>query len=142
MKPYVHTVQYYETDRMGIVHHSNYVRWMEEARVDFLARIGFPFGGLEERGFFSPVTSVSCEYKRPCTFGDEVLIRVSVGSFNGAVVKFLYEMEAPGGALLCRASSEHVFTDRSGRVLRLRRSIPDFAAALDGLLAGSSASGG
>lgn len=35
MEPYLHKVQYYETDKMGIVHHSNYIRWMEEARVDF-----------------------------------------------------------------------------------------------------------
>ena len=40
MEPYVHKVQYYETDKMGIVHHSNYIRWMEEARIDFLDSVG------------------------------------------------------------------------------------------------------
>ena len=39
MNLYQHKVQYYETDKMGIVHHSNYVRWMEEARIDFLTNI-------------------------------------------------------------------------------------------------------
>ena len=43
MKPYCHRVQYYETDMMGLVHHSNYIRWMEEARVDFLDQLGFPY---------------------------------------------------------------------------------------------------
>ena len=33
MEPYLHKVQYYETDKMGIAHHSNYIRWMEEARL-------------------------------------------------------------------------------------------------------------
>ena len=41
MEPYQHTVQYYETDKMGIVHHSNYIRWMEEARVAYLAQLGW-----------------------------------------------------------------------------------------------------
>ena len=42
MEEYTHSVQYYETDKMGIVHHSNHVRWMEEARVDYLKQLGFP----------------------------------------------------------------------------------------------------
>ena len=52
---YVHTVQYYETDKMGITHHSNYIRWMEEARVDFLSQIGWEFAKLEAMGIVSPV---------------------------------------------------------------------------------------
>ena len=47
MRPYLHTVQYYETDRMGITHHSNYIRWMEEARVDLLSQLGWPLEKLE-----------------------------------------------------------------------------------------------
>ena len=62
-KGYNHTVQYYETDKMGITHHSNYIRWMEEARVDFLKQIGWDYDKLEEIGVISPVTEVSCKYK-------------------------------------------------------------------------------
>lgn len=51
-----HEVQYYETDRMGITHHSNYVRWMEEARTFFLREIGWPYEKIEEEGIISPVT--------------------------------------------------------------------------------------
>ena len=47
MKPYTHKVNYYETDKMGITHHSNYIRWMEEARIDFLESIGFGYDKLE-----------------------------------------------------------------------------------------------
>ena len=115
---------------------------MEEARVDFLARIGFPYDRMEADGVMSPVTSVSCEYKRPCTFGDEIAVRVSVGSFDGAVVKFLYEMTAADGSLVCRASSEHVFLGRSGRILRLRKAMPEFAAALEACLADPAGSEG
>ena len=55
MTPYQHTVQYYETDQMQISHHSNYIRWMEEARVAFLACIGFPYEKIEASGLISPV---------------------------------------------------------------------------------------
>lgn len=59
MTAYHHLVQYYETDRMGITHHSNYIRWMEEARVHFLAEIGWPYDKLEEAGIISPVNCSS-----------------------------------------------------------------------------------
>ena len=73
--------------------------------------------------------------KRTTTFGDLVSVRVSVGAFDGAVVKFLYEMTDAAGALVFRGSSEHVFLGPGRRVLRLRRSMPEFAAALDACLA-------
>ena len=48
VEKYKHTVRYYETDKMGITHHSNYVRWMEEARIDFLSQIGWDYDTQEE----------------------------------------------------------------------------------------------
>ena len=59
---YQRPVQYYETDRMQIVHHSNYIRWMEEARIDFLRQIGWDYAKLESIGIISPVTAVNCKY--------------------------------------------------------------------------------
>ena len=70
MEPYKHYVQYYETDKMGITHHANYIRWMEEARVNFLEQIGWPFAKLEASGFASPVLKLDCKYIRPTTFSD------------------------------------------------------------------------
>ena len=61
MSLYQHEVQYYETDRMGITHHSNYIRWMEEARVTFLKEIGWDYAKLEEMGIISPVIDVQCQ---------------------------------------------------------------------------------
>ena len=55
----------YETDKMGVVHHSNYIRWMEEGRTAFLEDIGLPYQVMEEAGILSPVTGVAVEYKRP-----------------------------------------------------------------------------
>ena len=133
MSVYSHRVQYYETDRMGIVHHSNYVRWMEEARVDFLSRIGFPYDAMEARGVISPVRAVRCQYKKSCTFGDTVAIGVSVKDYNGVVLTVAYDMRNEAGDLLCSAESEHVFLNREGRILRVARDLPDFHAALEAL---------
>ena len=133
MSVYSHRVQYYETDRMGIVHHSNYVRWMEEARVDFLARIGFPYDVMEARGVISPVRAVRCQYKKSCTFGDTVAIEVSVKDYNGVVLTVAYDMRNEAGDLLCAAESEHVFLNREGRILRVARDLPDFHASLEAL---------
>lgn len=70
MQKYRHIVQYYETDKMGITHHSNYIRWMEEARIDFLRQIGWDYAKLESIGIISPVIAVNCKYKKSTTFED------------------------------------------------------------------------
>lgn len=114
-KGYNHTVQYYETDKMGITHHSNYIRWMEEARVDFLKQIGWDYDKLEEIGVISPVTEVSCKYKNTTTFADEIRIVVSVMECKGVRLKLLYEMEKADGTCVCEAHSEHCFVDTDGR---------------------------
>ena len=64
MEAYRHTVKYYETDRMGFTHHSNYVRWMEEARIDFMDRLGFSYRKMEEEGVVSPVRAGGDHFPR------------------------------------------------------------------------------
>ena len=136
MKPYVRKVQYYETDMMGIAHHANYIRWMEEARIDFMDQIGFPYAKMEAEGVLSPVRSVSCQYRRPCTFGDAVHIDVAVASFNSVVLTLRYDItKEDGGELLCQATSEHVFMRRGGGILRMKRDMPEFCAVLEGMCA-------
>ena len=127
---YRHKVQYYETDKMGITHHSNYIRWMEEARVDFLARIGWDYAKLEELGIASPVMSVECKYRRPTTFDDEVYISLSVAELRPARMTIAYEMRGADGELVCTAESGHCFLTKDGGIVRLDREYPAFYAAL------------
>ena len=131
MSVYLHRVQYYETDRMGVVHHSNYIRWMEEARIDFMDRLGFPYAEMEQKGVVSPVKAVSCEYRHPCTFGDEISISVRADSFNGVVMVIVYEMKNREGETVCEARSEHVFLDREGHFVRIKRKMPEFCEAIE-----------
>ncbi|MBQ7708123.1 MAG: acyl-CoA thioesterase [Lachnospiraceae bacterium] len=134
MKDYKHTVQYYETDKMGIVHHSNYIRWMEEARVDFLSQIGWDFAKLESLGIASPVTALDCKYKTSCTFADEVFINVKIEEFKGVRLKLYYEMKNSEGRVLCEAHSEHCFLNLEGKLLRLQKDFPEFYDTLMGLM--------
>ena len=129
-KGYNHTVQYYETDKMGITHHSNYIRWMEEARVDFLKQIGWDYDKLEEIGVISPVTEVSCKYKNTTTFADEIWIVVSVEECKGVRLKLLYEMKKADGTCVCVAHSEHCFVDTDGRPINLKKKYPEFYEAI------------
>ena len=130
MKIYQHTIHYYETDKMGIVHHSNYVRWMEEARVDFLAQIGWDFVKLEANGVISPVIAVACEYKNSSRFADVISIVVAIEECGGVRLKLKYTMTNAQGVLICEARSEHCFMTPQGKLLRLKKDLPGFYQAL------------
>ena len=130
MEAYKHLVQYYETDKMGITHHSNYIRWMEEARVDFLEKAGWPFARLEKQGFASPVIQVTCKYIRPTTFSDVIAIRTFVSSFDGIRMIFGYEMSKEDGTVVCVGESSHCFVDRKGKPIRADHACPEFCEAM------------
>ncbi|MDE7477293.1 MAG: acyl-CoA thioesterase [Lachnospiraceae bacterium] len=126
IKPYIHHAKYYETDQMGIVHHSNYIRWMEEARMDVMNQFGISYRNMEEIGVISPVVSVSCQYKSMVHFDDTVIIQVKVAKYNGVRLDFEYEMtDSSTGELRTKGTSTHCFLDREGRVISLKRDYPE-----------------
>lgn len=135
MTTYLHKVQYYETDKMGITHHSNYIRFMEEARMALLAELGFPMTRLEAEGFVSPVVSVNCEYRHTSTYGDELAITVLPSAYTGARLSLAYTMRNTAtGTIVATASSSHCFLGQSGRPVSLKKALPAFDAALRALL--------
>ncbi len=134
MKEYIHKVQYYETDKMGITHHSNYIRWMEEARVAFMADIGYDYAVLEEMGIVSPVMSVSCDYKRPTTFRDDISINVTVKEYKGVKLHLEYEMKNESEEIVCRAASSHAFLNRDGRPINMKKEYPELDSVMRDLV--------
>jgi len=124
MHKYTHKVCYYETDRMGITHHSNYIRWMEEARVSYLDEMGCGLAELEKMGIVSPVTKVECAYKATTTFPEEIDIEVNVAEFKGVVLKLVYTMRNASGKIVNEARSEHCFLNEKGNFVRLHREVP------------------
>ena len=132
---YLRKVQYHETDKMGITHHSNYVKWMEEARVDYLDNIGLPYSTMESLGIASPLTEITVKYKSPTTFGDSVQIDVSMREYDGVKLTVNYVMtNAQSGVTVAEAASKHCFL-HNGRVISLKRSFPDIHERLSRQLA-------
>lgn len=132
IKPYIHKIQYYETDKMGVTHHSNYLRFMEEARVDYLEQIGYGYLRMEREGLVSPVVSVSIDYKKPTVFGDELTIAVHVRETTAVKLTIEYTMTC-SGETVCSASSVHCFVDPNGRPISLKRTKPELYALLSSL---------
>ena len=131
MSKYVHKVNYYETDKMGITHHSNYIRFMEEARMDFLSEIGYPMTRLENEGITSPVVSVNCEYKHTTTYSDEIEIEVVLEKYTGVKLFLSYTMKNPNtNEIVAVATSTHCFIDENGRPIAVKKRAPEFDAVL------------
>ena len=124
--PYSRHAYYYETDKMGIVHHSNYVRILEEARVDLLNKLDMPFTEIEARGLMIPVLSVSLEYKFPLRFDDEFEVRCRAEEFNGCKFTISYEVfDLTSGKVSLTAQTRHCFTDENLMPVRLKKKQPD-----------------
>lgn len=134
MNAYQHTVQYYETDRMGVTHHSNYIRWMEEARVDFLNQIGWGYDKFEQEGVISPVIAVDGKFKVSTTFADVVSITVCVEEFKGVRLKLFYEMKNAEGKVVFDGHSEHCFLNAKGAPVRMSKMYPEFCELLKGYM--------
>lgn len=130
MEPYRHIVHYYETDKMGITHHSNYVRWMEEARVDWLKRIGWDYARLEENGIASPVMEVSVKYMKSSTFSDEISIQVEIIELKMTKMRVRYKMTKQDGSPVAEATSLHAFMTKEGRPMILKKEFPEFFECL------------
>ena len=131
---YIHTVQYYETDKMGITHHSNYIRWMEEARVDFLSQIGWEFAKLEAMGIVSPVLGVTCDYKLATKFSEKVSINVSVREFKGVKLFLDYKMTNEEGKIVSVGTTSHAFLNTDGKPIRMKQEFPELYETLCGLV--------
>ena len=129
MNVYTHKVNYYETDKMGITHHSNYIRFMEEARVDFLSQIGFPFDKIEEEGIISPVIRVEYSYRKTTTFADVISIKVEVDKLSPVKLCLQYELTC-NGEVCGIGKSEHCFLNQEGRPVIVEKEKPEFFNAL------------
>lgn len=125
IQPYERKVQYYETDQMAIVHHSNYIRWFEEARIDFLEQIGLPYEVMEEKGILNPVLSMNCTYKSAVKFGDNVQVHLKMTYFSGIKFRISYTVTGIENEILhATGESEHCFVNKQMVPLRMKKEFP------------------
>lgn len=132
METYKHKVQYYETDKMQFTHHSNYIRFMEEARVDFLNKIGWGYDKMEQEGIIFPVVSVNCDYKKSTSFEDIIHISISILDLSAVKLTVGYTMTV-SGQVVCTASSVHCFLNQSGRPISIKKQFPEFYSLLESI---------
>lgn len=124
--PYERKVYYYETDKMGIMHHSNYIRIFEETRVSFLNQAGMPFENIEAAGVLMPVLSVECRYKRPLRFDEPFAVYPKITKFNGTTLFLSYRIVSRlTGELCAEGSSSHCFTDTELKPVRTKLKFPE-----------------
>lgn len=115
--------RYAETDQMGVVHHANYLIWMEVARVDFCREAGFRYRDLEnDHGILLAVTEAGCRYLSPARYDDEIEIVTELTRANHRAVTFQYEMRSvptPGdgekGRRIATGETSHMFLNRDLR---------------------------
>ncbi|PWJ50517.1 acyl-CoA thioesterase [Faecalicatena contorta] len=127
IKPYVRKTHYYETDQMAIIHHANYIHWMEEARVDFMEQMGFSYERAVSTGIDFALLGISCEYKSMVRFGDTVNIQVSISALSAAKMTVQYEItDAATGKLRTVGESSHCYFDANKkRPVSLKKVLPE-----------------
>jgi acyl-CoA thioester hydrolase len=119
-------VRYYETDGQGFVHHANYFKYFELARVELLKSLGHNYAELEKQGIILVVSKIGCRFMRPSRFGDTLRIHVRTTRARGARIDHEYQVFR-GNELLAEAESTIACIDRNGHLQRL----PDYLRADD-----------
>jgi len=111
-------VRYHETDGQGHVHHANYFHYFELGRTEMLRAAGHEYAEMERQGLFLVVAGISCQYLRPCEFGETLTLRIRVTQATGARVLHEYEL-LRDGERLATGRSTVACVDGEGRVRRL-----------------------
>lgn len=128
-------INYYETDKMGVVHHSNYIRFMEEARCSWLESIEMPFATLEENGITIPVLGVNCSYKYHVTFADTIIIKPFIKEYSGVRMTVGYDVkDKKTGKTILVGETKHCFTDKNLKPINLKKYNSEFSNKFENLL--------
>lgn len=129
---YIRRVNYYETDAMQIVHHSNYIRFLEEARISFMDKIGLPYKKIEEEGILIPVIGINCTYKNPAKFDDVLEIKVKIKEYTGVKLIMEYEIiKSNTQEIIFIGETKHCFTNNEMKPISLKRLEPDMHKILE-----------
>lgn len=115
-------VRYYETDGQGVVHHSNYLRYMELARIEMLNAVGYSYAKIEESGVLLVVAKATVNYKYPARYGDTLRIQIRTERAYGARIDHTYVIKV-GERIIAEAETTIASIDREGRVVRIPREL-------------------
>jgi len=118
--------RYAETDKGGVIHHSVYPVWFEAARTALSRAVGLPYSEWERQGILLMVSELTCRYRRPARYDNEVTVWVRVVDVASRRVVFAYRVESADGDLLAEGESRHLAVERAtGRPMLLPRQMRD-----------------
>lgn len=127
-------INYYETDKMQVVHHSNYIRFLEECRMDFLKQLKLDYEMMEAKGIMIPVLSVECDYKTPVRFGETICIVPKLENFSGVKFEMSYRIYSEDfSELHNEARTSHCFVNFDFKPVRMKRDFPEIYESMSGL---------
>jgi acyl-CoA thioester hydrolase len=109
-------VRYGETDRMGVLHHSVYPLYLEEARTDLMRRSEITYKELEDSGIIFPVRNINITFFYPAFYDEVIDIKVTLEEIRGPRIIFSYELTNQEGKQVATATTELAFT--SGKTFR------------------------
>lgn len=122
MYKYERKINYYETDKMGVVHHSNYIRFLEEARTRWLEQLDISMENIEDLGFTIPTLEVYCKYKSHVTSGDTIIIEPKISEYNGVRMKVDYKViNKDTKKEIIQAYTKHCFTSINLRPVNMKK---------------------
>jgi acyl-CoA thioester hydrolase len=105
-------VYYSDTDHAGAVYYSNYFKWFEIGRTEFLRQLGFDYADFEKQGLIVPVVEAHCDYQSPARYSDIVTIRTKISNIGTSSIKFDYEViDKSNNKLLAQGRTTNVFVD-------------------------------
>ncbi|MCT4545141.1 MAG: acyl-CoA thioesterase [Vallitalea sp.] len=119
-------VRYVETDRMGIVHHSNYYSWFEVARGEFITDTGMTYSDMEEEGIMMPVLESSCKYIQAAKYENILIIQAWIHEINGAKAIFNYKViREKDNTIIATGSTKHAFVNNKFKIVNIKKVKPD-----------------
>ncbi len=131
---YSRRVNYYETDQMAIVHHTNYIRMFEEARLDMMEQCGMPYDEIERMGIIIPVVDAYARYHSSLRYGDELEVEVKVKKFNGIRLIYDYRIYIKDtGELSATGYTSHCFL-LDGLPVNVRKRFPELYDKFMGMI--------
>jgi acyl-CoA thioester hydrolase, YbgC/YbaW family len=113
-------VRYAETDKMGVVYHSNYLIWFEVGRSELFRELNLPYTLLEEQGLALAVVEASCRYRKPTHYDDELVVVTELESISSKLVNFSYRVYCQE-TLMAEGKTKHMFINSDGRAANARK---------------------
>ncbi len=110
-------MQFYETDAQGIVHHSNYLRYFEEARGELLRFLGLPYSHLRKKGYEVVLLEAQCQFLKPIYYDEEIKIELNLSNINRFTFSFEY-LVSSSGLLKAKGYTKHCLI-REGRIVSI-----------------------